>query len=160
MEWFLKIPWLWLQIVIVFGGAFALLVAVPTVITKLTLGALSLVIAHPRMWIINKDGKRKRVWNFPYEDKKFYTYMLKMNKDEKLLVTLKNYARRRYTNRLFMRMTSNYDVMTTDESILTSMRTIEEGRYLVTSVSCKQRDWVLQVKEGKKRSEYTLICVS
>lgn len=159
MEWFFQLHVAW-QTIIAYAGAIALLVGVPTLLTKLTLGSFSLVIAHPRMWIINKDGKRKRIWNFPYEDEEFYTYMLKMNKDEKLLVTLKNHARFRYIERLFIRMTTKPDVMRTEESILTSTKTVENGKYLVTSVSYKQRDWVLQVKEGKKRSEYTLISVS
>ena len=159
MEWFLQLSVAW-QTVIAYVGAICIFGMLVVLLSRSMLGIFFLIIAHPKMWIINTEGKRKRVWNFPYENEEFYAYMLKMNKNEKLLVTLKNHARSRYTERLFMKMvTRRNTILRTKESILTSTMTSEMDKYIVSSFSYEQRDWVLQVQEGEEETKYILLYV-
>lgn len=161
MEWFNQLP-VALRIIIVYGGALAIIVGVSALLLQLTLGFLEAVIPHPKTRIIYEDKSYRKV-RFPYEDLEFYRLMLiSAAMGSKILVTLDTSQIPRYSHLLFSRFTSFYPedkVMETDDFTLTSKK-VGENKYLISSHNEKSIPsditWIFEVKEGEKEYEYTL----
>ena len=165
MEWFNELGVFW-RTVIVYTGAVALCAIVTIVLLYFILGLFELILPRPKMWIFNKDNTSKRVRNFPDEDKKFYQFLLNMHIGDKALITIKQKDMSALCHLLICRLTFNFPshvVVNMDDKKLTSQKMKESNKYLITSKSYGEKNWIVEFYDGKKESkkecEYVITCI-